>query len=156
MCQVRPSESLKFVKEPPRDRLHSYEDIRTLEDHAGFVSILTNLREFDFLISNPEVERLPDLENHLTGDPTQDLSRCVGLLRAVGSRVAYVDLTTPDIEPFGVRVVRGIATGLQPMHFGFGEERLGGSRLFDAPARMGYGDGKRTESDLNPCPHPLA
>ena len=156
VCQVRPSESLKFVKDPPQQRLHGYKEIHTLEDHAGFVAIPANLREFDFLIENPKVERIQDLENHATGDPGQDLSRCVVSLQKAGSRVAYVDLTTPDIEPFGVRVVRGIATGLQPMHFGFGEERLGGTRLFEVPARIGYAASIRSEADLNPCPHPLA
>jgi len=70
--------------------------------------------------------------------------------------VAYADLTTPDIDPFHIRVIRAIATGLQPMHFGYGEDRLGGSRLFEVPARLGYASGPRSEADLNPCPHPLA
>ena len=52
-------------------------------------------------------------------------------------------------------VARALATGLQPIHFGHREERLGRRRLFEVPARMGYGSGPRTEDDLNPCPHPL-
>jgi hypothetical protein len=36
-----------------------------------------------------------------------------------------------------------VAGELQPIHFGFGEERLGGSRL-------------SALDDLNPCPHPMA
>jgi ribosomal protein S12 methylthiotransferase accessory factor len=156
VCQVRPSEALKFVKEPPQQRLHEYRDIRTLEDHAGFAAIPANLSEFGFLLDHTRIARLQDLENQSTGNAGQDLSRCVALLRGAGSRVAYVELTSPDVEPFGFRVVRGIATGLQPMHFGFGEERLGGKRLFEAPVRMGYAASARSEADLNPCPHPLA
>ena len=83
------------------------------------------------------------------------MAHCVSLLRAAGCRVAYVDLTTPDVAPYGVSVVRAIATGLQPMHFGAGEERLGGSRLFEAAAKLGHANGIRTEDDLNPCPHPM-
>ena len=71
------------------------------------------------------------------------------------SRVAYVNLTTPDVEPYGMYVARALATGLQPIHFGHGEERFGGRRLFDVPSRMGHGSAPRTEEDLNPCPHPL-
>jgi ribosomal protein S12 methylthiotransferase accessory factor len=83
------------------------------------------------------------------------LAHCVNLLRASGCRVAYADLTTPDVAPYGLSVVRAIATGLQPMHFGAGEERLGGSRLFEAAVKLGQANGIRTEDDLNPCPHPM-
>jgi hypothetical protein len=49
-----------------------------------------------------------------------------------------------------------IATCLQPMHFGFGEERLGGRRLYEIPKILGYCAGERGEDDINPSPHPLA
>ena len=55
-----------------------------------------------------------------------------------------------------VGFVRAIATGLQPMHFGFGQERLGGRRLYDVPKAMGYATEVRSETDLNLRPHPLA
>jgi ribosomal protein S12 methylthiotransferase accessory factor len=67
-----------------------------------------------------------------------------------------VDLTTADVRPYGIHVVRTLATGLQPIHFGHGEERLGGQRLFDLPRLLGYMSETRGERDLNPCPHPLA
>jgi ribosomal protein S12 methylthiotransferase accessory factor len=81
---------------------------------------------------------------------------CRERLEAAGSTVAYVDLTMPDLEPFPVRIVRAFATGLQPIHFGFGEERLGGHRPFSVPRLLGAVDRDLTEADLNPCPHPLA
>jgi ribosomal protein S12 methylthiotransferase accessory factor len=80
----------------------------------------------------------------------------VEALTGAGCRVAYVDLTTDDVAPYGIRVVRTIATGLQPIHFGHGEERLGGRRLFEVPRALGHATASRTEADLNPCPHPLA
>jgi ribosomal protein S12 methylthiotransferase accessory factor len=155
VCQVRPSQSLKFAKEPPWKRLKSYSDVRTLEDHAGFAAILDNLREFDFLIGNGRSRRIEDTPDGSAGDVEADLERCVTLLRAAGCRVGYVDLTPPDIVPYGISVARAIATGLQPIHFGAGEERLGGRRLFEAPSRMYPEMGCRTSEDLNPCPHPL-
>jgi len=154
VCQVRPSQSLKFAKSPPWEKLKGYGDVKTLEDHAGFAAIPGNLREFDFL-SNNGVSRIEDLPNGSAGEVEADLARSVALLRAAGCRVAYVDLTTPDVAPFGISVVRAIATGLQPIHFGAGEERLGGRRLFETPAKLGHAPGIRTEDDLNPCPHPL-
>lgn len=156
VCQVRPSESLKFAKQPPHERLKSYADVKTLEDHAGYAAIPANLREFDFLLQSGRSVRIEDLSNGSTGEVEADLERCVRLLQGAGCRVAYVDLTTPDIVPYGISVVRAIATGLQPIHFGAGEERLGGRRLFETPAKLGCAAGTRTEDDLNPCPHPLA
>lgn len=52
-------------------------------------------------------------------------------------------------------MVRTLATGLQPIHFGYGEERLGGTRLYRLPRLLGYGTSDRNEASLNPCPHPL-
>jgi ribosomal protein S12 methylthiotransferase accessory factor len=154
VCQVRPSEALKFARQPPWERLKSYQDVKKLEDHAAFAAIPDNLREFDFLWHNGRV-RIEDLPDRSAGDAQTDLARCVKLLRGAGCRVAYVDLTTPDVAPYGIFVVRAIATGLQPIHFGAGEERLGGRRLFETAAKLGYASGIRTEDDLNPCPHPL-
>ncbi len=155
VCQVRPSESLKFAKDPPWKRLKVYRDVKSLDDHAGFAAIPGNLPEFNFLLNSGRSKPIESLPNGSVGEVKADLAQCVNLLRAADCRVAYVDLTTPDIAPYGMFVVRAIATGLQPMHFGVGEERLGGRRLFETAAKLGYSTGIRTEDDLNPCPHPL-
>jgi ribosomal protein S12 methylthiotransferase accessory factor len=155
VCQVRPSAALRFVKERPAETLKAYADVKTLEDHGAFAAMPENLPEFDFLLKNGR-HTAPDARpDGSAGDVRADLARTVTQLRAVGCRVGYVDVTTPDVAPYGVRVARAIATGLQPIHFGHGEERLGGRRLFEVPARIGYGGGARSEDDLNPCPHPL-
>ena len=155
VCQVRPSAAVKFVREPPWERVKTYRDVRTLEDHAAFAAIPANLKEFDFLFSAGRSVAVSDLEDMSTGTARDDLARMVERLRTAGARVAYVELTTPDVAPYGIHVARAFATGLQPIHFGVGEERLGGRRLFEVPALLGYAGEPRTESDLNPCPHPL-
>src|SRR5262249_50013369 len=86
----------------------------------------------------------------------ENLARCVATLVAAGCRVAYADLTTADLRGYPIRVARAVATGLQPIHFGYGEERLGGHRLFELPRKLGLAAHVLGESDLNPCPHPLA
>jgi ribosomal protein S12 methylthiotransferase accessory factor len=155
VCQVRPSQSLKFAKDHPAESIKRYQDVKTLEDHASFAGISAHLHEFDFLLSQGHSWALADVPDRSSGDTSIDLETVIHALRAAGCRVGYVDLTTPDVAPYDVRVVRAIATGLQPIHFGFGEERLGGRRLFETPARMGHGPERRREDDLNPCPHPL-
>jgi ribosomal protein S12 methylthiotransferase accessory factor len=88
--------------------------------------------------------------------PEAVLSALVEGACAAGARVAYVDLTAPEIAPLGPRVVRCFVTGFQPIHFGHGEGRLGGRRLYEAPVRWGLHRHALAEPDLNPCPHPLA
>lgn len=155
VCQAHPGEVRRYLEEPPRDRLSSFQDVRTLEDHSAFFAVPERLAELSFLLDGDRTQHIQDLASHSHGNLKADLDHCIRLLREAQSRVLYVDLTTPDVAQFGLRVVRMIATGLQPIHFGFGEERLGGRRLYEVPRSLGYALTLRTEQDLNPCPHPL-
>jgi ribosomal protein S12 methylthiotransferase accessory factor len=85
-----------------------------------------------------------------------DIEKMRVALTGIGSRALYVDVTTPDLDEFPIRVVRTLATHLQPIAFGHDEQRLGGRRLYELPQRLGYGTEVRTERGLNPCPHPIA
>ena len=133
-CRSAPERFARIRGPQPPDRIERYQDVRTLEDHATFAAQPEQLAEFDFLLDGAAPARLADLLDRRRGSVEADLEYCRERLEASGCTVAYVDLTLPDVEPFGVRIVRAIATGLQPIHFGWGEERLGGRRLFaDAP-----------------------
>ena len=156
LCQARPSEARRYVDSPPGQRLQRYEDVRELEDHPAFLGLPERRKEFEFLWSGGEKARLDDLPNRARGPAEADLAVSVEALRELERRVAYVDLTAFDIAPSGYRVARALATELQPIHFGWGQERLGGTRLLEAPQRLGFASEPRTAADLNPCPHPLA
>ena len=156
VCQTHASEqSRRRGRRPGAVDPVAYHEVRSIEDHAAFAAHINHLGEFAFLFEQEPRRSLAAMPNGSSGSIDRDLARCVELLRAAGSRVAYADLTTPDVAPY-VHVVRAIATGLQPIHFGFGQERLGGRRLYEVPRRLGHATGDRSESDLNPCPHPLA
>lgn len=156
VCQVHPGEVQRYHRDPPAMRLKSYEDVHTLEDHSAFLSIPERLGEFSFLLDNGRRQSLSELPDNSQGSVRADLDFVVDQLRGVGCRVLYADLTTPDVVDYGISVVRTFATGLQPMHFGYGEERLGSRRLFEIARTLGHATETRTESELNPCPHPLA
>jgi len=156
ICQVHPGEVRRYKEVPPAQRLRSYEDVRTLEDHSAFLTVPERIGECSFLLDNGRVQPIEELPNRSQGSAAADLQTCVDALSRAGCRVLYADLTTPDMTDYGLSVVRAIATGLQPIHFGYGEDRLGGRRLFEVPHTMGHAAGLRGESDLNPCPHPLA
>lgn len=156
VCQVRPGELQRLMRERPAEKLTSYNDVRTLQDHSAYFHPVERLREFAFLLDNGRKRQIATLPDRSRNNTAADLDFCLTALRASGSRVLFADLTTPDIAPYGLRVVRTIVTGLQPMHFGHGQARLGGHRLYETPKALGYSSDRRGESDLNPCPHPLA
>jgi ribosomal protein S12 methylthiotransferase accessory factor len=156
LCQARPSESRRYRDRPPRSRLARYEDVQTLEDHPAFLALPERRGEFEFLWRRSQKVRLQDIPNRSAGDTERDVESCVNGLSERGYRVVYADLTMADIAQCGVHVVRTLVPGLQPIHFGWGQERLGGGRLFDLPHQLGLAPGPRREADLNPCPHPLA
>jgi ribosomal protein S12 methylthiotransferase accessory factor len=130
--------------------------VKTLEDHSAFHSLPEQLREFEFLWQRGEYACIEDFANRSDGNVEHDLAHCLASLTRNGHRVAYVDLTLPDVASCGIHVVRAIATGLQPIHFGHDQARLGGTRLFELPARLGFSAGTVDVDALNPCPHPLA
>lgn len=76
--------------------------------------------------------------------PGAQLRLLVSALADVGVEVCYVDLTPPDLAALGLSVARVHATGLQPIHFGADEARLGGPRV------------RALGTDLHLFPHPLA
>jgi ribosomal protein S12 methylthiotransferase accessory factor len=155
VCQGRVSETWRYRQRSPQERIRSFPDVRKLEDHGALFAEPEMLGELAFLLKTSRFQRLGDLADRSHGDVTTDLTTCVKMLQEAGSRVAYADLTTPDVTPLGLRVVRAIATGLQPIHFGYRQERLGGQRLYEVPRALGYVSETRTASDLNRCPHPL-
>ena len=127
-------------------------------------ALVAELEDHDLLYSDvtAAAERMAHLRTSDAVDWVTPASRGHGLddlvtsLAAVAGDVLIVDVTPPDVAALGVRVVKGIVPGFQPIHFGADQARLGHSRLFDAPHRWGLRDRPATRADLNPDPHPLA
>jgi ribosomal protein S12 methylthiotransferase accessory factor len=65
-----------------------------------------------------------------------------------------VDLTTPDIEELGLRVVRVVVPGAHPLYMGHINRALGVRRLYEVPQRLGYPGLVPGDAD-NPYPHPF-
>lgn len=155
LCQLRPGMVARLQAADPAARLKSYTDVVSIEDHALYHAVPANGFEFEFL-NGSEMCDLQDLPSRAQNSPEAELAFISAQAVETGARVAYAEITPADIAPFGPRVVRVIATGLQPIYFGFGGERLGGARLYEAPVRWGLRQEQLTEAGLNRCPHPLA
>jgi ribosomal protein S12 methylthiotransferase accessory factor len=156
ICQAHAGETRRYREEPPRERLKKPEDVRTLEDHSAWYTIPEHLDGLSFLLENGRSERLAELPDYSAANRQLDLENCLASLKQAGCTPLYMDLTTPDIAGYRLKVVRGAATGLQPIHFGWGQERLGGRRLFELPQKLGFPARPLNEDELNPYPHPLA
>lgn len=156
ICQVHTGEMSRFVQAAHREPVKAFPDVKTLEDHSAFFSRIEALDEMRFLLQAPRVQRIETLPDYSRGSVRADLDFCLDSLRSAGMRVLCVELTTPDVKDFGLRATRMLATQLQPMHFGYGLERLGGTRLYEVPHSLGYSSNIRSQADINPCPHPLA
>jgi ribosomal protein S12 methylthiotransferase accessory factor len=156
LCQARPAESARFAENPPAGRLTRYQDVAGLDDHSAFAGLPEHRDEFAFWWRDGRRTSLAELEDHAGPDVETTVAACAAELERLGHPCAYAELTTPDVRTTGYRVVRLIAAGLQPIHFGYGRERLGGDRLFELPRRLGFASARRSTADLNPCPHPIA
>ena len=128
------------------------EDVRRLDDHAAAYRHPSWLGYASFLWASGEClpPPMPRVRDRARLDR---LSWIVEHLSARGFEVIGVDITAPDIARYGVRVMRAIVPGLQPLGFGPSGLRLGGRRLYDAPVRMGVFSSRPAEQDLNRFPH---
>jgi ribosomal protein S12 methylthiotransferase accessory factor len=155
-AQTRPGYVQRFADRGSWENLRTYRDVRSLDDHSSFFASQERLPELAFLLDTRNLVGLADLPCSGAGDTKTELNRVVAALVEAGCQVICADITTSDLQCYPIRVVRAVATGLQPIHFGYGEERLGGTRLFELPMRLGRLANIADESSLNPCPHPLS
>ena len=95
---------------------------------------------------------LSEIPNRATDRVLGDVETSIELLREQGFEVIAVDITTPDIEDVGLKVVRVVIPGLVPLHGNHNWPYLGASRLYEAPRRLGW---KNPDGPLNPYPHPF-
>lgn len=156
LCQSRPGIPSRIFNDNYRTRLQNYEGVKTLDDHMLFHLDGAHADEFDFLEETDAVCDLDDLPRPDCSTAQDELNLVVATATRTGARVAYAEITAPDIAPLGPRVVRVIIAGHQPIDFGFGSGRLGGRRLYETPVTWGLRDRPLLEAELNKCPHPLA
>ncbi len=74
-------------------------------------------------------------------------------IRAAGLDGAWIDVTTPDVEQLGFKVVRTVIPGCQPLDNDHVHRYLGGRRLRSVPIALGYPD--LPVGAYNPNPHPF-
>ncbi len=152
------------VRPALRARLADPEMLNRRAELVADPTLVAELEDHDLLYSDASaaaraMRHLRTAEPVAWRSPPQrgrSLADLVQSLAPVTGDVLIVDVTPDDVAQLGVRVVRGIIPGYQPIHFGADQARLGHDRLFTAPHRWGLQDRPAGRTDLNSDPHPLA
>lgn len=155
--QVRTILKLQLRNASVRERLDHLTahpgSVSALEDHALLYCRHQLMPAFDFLLDQPtqtftwEAQRAMNCQERLT--------RLADHFAIEHRDVLYVDLTPIDLARINLHVARSIIPGYQPVHIGAEACRLGGTRLFDLPVRLGLRVDASTPAALNRDPHPL-
>ncbi|PWT89852.1 MAG: hypothetical protein C5B54_08245 [Acidobacteria bacterium] len=138
----------------PRSIPESWDDFIDVSHGAAYMARPEQAHAFEFLRGSGNRRALSHLPNVSSEDDNQNLQTVLELLRRKGMEVFAVDLSTDEALRSGLRVVRVLIPGLQPIGFNYRARYLGHQRLYDAPKNMGYP--VHAEKDLNSWPQPFA
>jgi ribosomal protein S12 methylthiotransferase accessory factor len=133
-----------------------YASVTSMHMHGMAHALDPRLRSSVEFLTDPDgLVDVDDLPDPSTGDPVDDLGRAVDALRGRATDAIAVDVTTPDIDAAGFKVVRVVVPNLQPMDIDHGSRHLGGHRLYEVPYALGLSERPTQAADLNPAPHPF-
>lgn len=133
------------------------ERVVTFEHHADFYSsrdgallLRENLRQArePRRVGHGAAAAIPDVRAEVAG--------AVSVLGNIGLEVLVLELTTADVAMAGYRVVRVIVPGTVDMSADVRFVRLGASRMYELPVRLGLRSNAQVEAELNLLPVPLA
>lgn len=130
-------------------------EIRDFDDHIRFYADPRNAHRAAFLDASAarrDVDRIRPLRAHTAEDWIEEI--CARLARRSASAYA-VDVTSPDVRDAGLTVIRVVVPELCALDVEHAEQLLGGRRLYEEPARLGFHSRQLTELELNPDPHPF-
>jgi ribosomal protein S12 methylthiotransferase accessory factor len=122
---------------------------------GGDLDLTGYFRSCRFLLASPEVKPVATAMASPV-DPTGELETCLAGLRRSGVDTYFVDLTPPALRAFRYRLVRVMASNLQPHLYELDCFRLDNPRLYSAPVAAGHRVTPIEEHGLNLVPNPFA
>ncbi len=145
----------RFVKTKSDYRPESnYKDLKTPIEHAVAHAVCPELqKEIDFLVSSKTTVSLNEIKDKSHKGYVSNINTTMELLKEKGLETIALDITTPDIDEAGFKVVRAIVPGLQPLDIDHNTMYLGGKRLYQAPCNAGLLERPLKEEELNMAPH---
>ena len=131
-----------------------YKNIKTPIEHAIAHGVWPDLqKEIDFLVSSTETISIEDIANHSKDSYIENIRTTTNILKERGLEAIALDITTPDIDEAGFKVVRAVVPGLHPLDIDHNHMYLGGKRLYQAPSDAGLLNRPLKEEELNMAPH---
>jgi len=127
-------------------------NIKTIKERAMFWYKTEMLKYLDFWL-NQEETSLRHESLFINTYSGKELNLLNEIFNKNKYSVYYVDLTLPQLEKSGYKVVKVIIPQLQPFYLHERYKCLGGKRLHEVPPKMGYPMKKSEE--LNQLPHPF-
>jgi ribosomal protein S12 methylthiotransferase accessory factor len=140
---------MDHTPEVPFDVAAGHPAVKTQREHLRAYCPQASIRHAEFLWASDESHELLRAE-----EPAPSLAALVARVSAAGLEPIACDLTTPDVADLGLAVIRVVVPGLHPLYMGHENRTLGGHRLDEVPARLGY-EGPATGEPDNPYPHPF-
>jgi ribosomal protein S12 methylthiotransferase accessory factor len=138
----------------PKSAPDNWDDFTDVFHGAAYMVSAERAAAFEFLLQSGERRRLSEMAVMESQDDRLALSTVLEQLRRRKLDAYAVDLSTDEALRAGVRVVRAIIPGLQPLSFYYRARYLGHPRLYEAPRNMGHA--VYTEEYLNRWPQPFA
>jgi ribosomal protein S12 methylthiotransferase accessory factor len=132
----------------------NFEEFTEIFHGASYMARAEQAGAFDFLLHSGSTTRLSEMAAIAPGDERQRLQAVLERFRRKQLEVVAVDLSTDEALRAGMRVVRVVIPGLQPVSFHYCARYLGHPRLYQAPSSMGHP--VHQENDLNQWPQPFA
>ena len=132
------------------------DQISAIYEHAIYYLNPKKRKYWEFMISSKQASELSRFAGKVMKDDSAVLMEIVKHLHTLGRRVAYVDITPPDIRSLGLVAVKVFVTGFQPMYSG-NIVRLNMERLNQSAEYVLKNIGAlRLGTEVNSAPHPLA
>lgn len=151
---------LRYLRHQLRDwePAPDYSDLRTFDHHCTLYTKHPELipEALAFTERDTGEVALSEIPDRSTGRVLGDIEVCLEMLRKMDKEVIVVDITTPDIQDIGLRVVRVLIPGLVPVHGNHNYPYLGVQRLYEIPDRLAWAKtGWDPTAGLNRFPHPF-
>jgi len=109
----------------------------------------------NFLIESNQTVSIDQLPNLFSESMVENVQTLVNLVKKEGLDIVYVNLTTPDIDEVGFKVVRIIIPGCQGLDINHKYRYLGGERLRQVPVKLGLRNDRPGKREFNRYPHPF-
>ena len=139
---------MRFRK--PMRRMNPVPDPVDFSDHLYLYQHPWMMKGVDFLLQKDKESSV--IQKGGFSSISDQLEQCINLLNSKGYKVLKVDMTTPDVDQFGLKVVRAIVPGLVPLFVGifhaFYNQRLNVAAHIPEEKRIKNGN-------FNPYPHPF-